>query len=119
MVSLVGFLIVDEIKPIYNGNQALVGCISAIFGFFGYLRAHFLEVEGDGEEGEVHRDLVFAEVAEAPVCHICFHLPENGLWFDASSAAVLDAFFGCEHLVGLFLVMVQPVVDLDGTAAGF
>ena len=119
LVSLVGFLIVDEINPVYNVNQALFGCISAIFGSFGYLRAHFLEVEGNGEEGKVHRDLVFAEVAETLVCHVCFHLPEDGLWFDASSAAVLDAFFGCEQLAGLFLVTVQPVVDLDGAAAGF
>ena len=39
----------------------------------------FLDVEGDGEEGKVHCDLVFAEVSEALVVHVVLHLPEHGL----------------------------------------
>jgi len=34
--------------------QAKIGRISPVFGLFRYLRAHFLDVEGDGEEGKVH-----------------------------------------------------------------
>ena len=53
--------------------------ISAIAGGFCCFCRPFLYVEGDGEEGEVHCDLVFAEVSESPVCHVEFHLPEHGL----------------------------------------
>ncbi len=34
--------------------QAKIGRISPVFGLFRYLRAHFLDVEGYGEEGKVH-----------------------------------------------------------------
>ena len=40
------------------------------------LCGHFLYVEGNGEEGKVHSDLVFAEVPEPFVLHVCLHLPE-------------------------------------------
>ena len=68
--------------------QAKMGCISPVFGLFRYLRAHFLDVEGYGEEGKVHCDLVFAEVAEAAVCHVELHLTKDGFRLDASSSAV-------------------------------
>ena len=40
---------------------------------------HFLDVEGGGEEGKVHSDLVHAEMSEALVVHVVFHLPKDGL----------------------------------------
>ncbi len=42
-----------------------MGPVSAVSGGFCYFCGHFLDIEGDGEEGKIHRDLVFAEVAEA------------------------------------------------------
>ncbi len=70
-----------------------MGCFSPVFGLFSHLRAHFLYVEGYGKEGKVHCDLVFAEVTEAAVRHIEFHLAEDGLRFNASSPAMFDAIF--------------------------
>ena len=61
-----------------------MGCISAVSGGFCHFCGHFLDVEGDGEEGKVHSDLVFAEVAEALVMHVVLHLPEHGLRFYGS-----------------------------------
>ncbi len=60
---------------------------------YSHLRANLLSVEGYGEEGRVHCDLVFAEVTEAAVRHIEFHLAEDGLRFNASSPAMFDAIF--------------------------
>ena len=62
-----------------NSKMARNGCISAVFCGFRRFCRPFLDVEGDGEEGKVHCDLVFSEVPEPPVCHVVFHLPEHGL----------------------------------------
>ena len=56
-----------------------MGRISAVLGVFRPFCGPFLDVECDGEEGKVHGDLVFAEVAEALVLHVVLHLPEHGL----------------------------------------
>ena len=53
---------------------------------------HFLDIEGSGEEGKVHSDLVLTEVAEALVVHIVFHLPEDGLWLYWAVGSVLEPF---------------------------
>ena len=67
-----------------DGKTAKMGRISAVSGGFCHFCGHFLDVEGYGEEGEVHQDLVFAEVSEAFVAHVEFHLPEHGLRFYGS-----------------------------------
>ena len=59
--------------------MAKMGRIPSVSGGFCHYSGHFLDVEGDGEEGKVHGDLVFAEVAEALVLHVVLHLPEHGL----------------------------------------
>ena len=51
------------------------------FAPFRHFCSHFLDVEGHGEEGKIHCDLVFAEVAESLVLHVVLYLPENRLWF--------------------------------------
>ena len=48
---------------------------------------HFLEVECNEEESEVHVDFRFAEVAKAFVLFVVFHLSEDGLWLYRPSAA--------------------------------
>ena len=73
-----------------------MGRIFPVFGLFRYFRTHFLYIEGNGEEGKVHRDLVFAEVPEAAVCHVGLHLSEDGFGFYASSSAVFESFFRCQ-----------------------
>lgn len=93
--------------------------VSPVFGLFCYLGTHFLEVEGYGEEGKVHCDLVLSKVTEAPVCHTGFHLSENGFRFNASSPSVPDSIFGGEKFAGCFLVLVEPVVDFDYTPVTF
>ena len=82
-------------------KSAIFWVIFPIIDRFCYLPGHFLEIEGDGEEGKVHSDLVHAEVAEASVVHIVFHLAENGLGLYASSSPVLASLFGCEPFGGL------------------
>ena len=73
-------------------KRAILGVISSIIGLFCYLATHFLEIEGDGEEGKVHGDLVFAEVTEPFISHVVFHLAEDCLGFYASSSPVLQSF---------------------------
>ncbi len=90
-----------------------MGCISPDFGLFSRLRAHFLYVEGNGEEGKVHCDLVFSEVPEAAVRHVEFHLAEDGLGFYASSPAMPDPILRGEQLPCFASVFVQPVVHFN------
>ena len=99
--------------------QAKIGRISPVFGLFRYLRAHFLDVEGYGEEGKVHCDLVFPEVAEAAVCHVELHLAEDGLRLNASLSAVSEPFFRCQQLACLSFVFIQTVIDLDCAPVAF
>ena len=56
-----------------------MGCVSPVIGLLCYFSAHFLDVEGNGEEGKVHSDVVLAEVTETAVCHVELHLTEYGL----------------------------------------
>ena len=93
--------------------------VSPVFGLFCYLGTHFLEVEGYGKEGKVHCDLVFSKVTEASVCHVGFHLSENGFRFNASSPSVPDSVFGSKKFAGRFLVLVEPVVDFNNTPVTF
>ena len=79
-----------------DGKMAKSGCISAFSGRFCHHRGHFLDVEGDGEEGKVHGDLVFAEVSEALVVHVVLHLPEHGLRLYGPPGAVFEPFVGGE-----------------------
>ena len=104
---------------IYRHKQAKMRCISPVFGLSGYLGAHFLDVEGNGEEGKVHGDLVFAEVSEAAVCHVELHLPEDRFRLYTSSPPVSESFFGCEQLPGFAFVFVQSVVYLDCASVAF
>ena len=96
-----------------------MGRISPVFGPFRYLSTHFLDVEGNGEEGKVHRDFVFAEVSEASVCHIELHLSEDGFGFDTPASSMFESFFGCEQLPGFAFVFVQPMVYLDCASVVF
>lgn len=62
---------------------------------------------------EVHCDLVFPEVPEAPVCHVELQLSEDGFGFDTPSPPVPDSFFGGQQLAGLASVFLETVVDFD------
>lgn len=84
----------------------------ALYPPFDELSAHFLDVEGYGKEGKVHRDLVFPEVAETSICHIVLHLSEDGFGLNAPSSSLPDTFLGSEPFPCLSLVFVEPVVNL-------
>lgn len=84
----------------------------ALYPPFDELSAHFLDVEGYGKEGKVHRDLVFPEVAETSICHIVLHLSEDGFGLNAPSSSPSDTFLGSEPFPCLSLVFVEPVVNL-------
>ena len=96
-----------------------MGRIFPVFGLFRYFRTHFLYIEGNGEEGKVHRDLVFAEVPEAAVCHVGLHLSEDGLGLYTPSPPVSDTFLRCEQFAGFSFVLVEAVVYLDCPPVAF
>ena len=102
-----------------DGKMTKMGCISAVSGGFCHFCGHFLYVEGDGEECKVHRDLVFAEVAEALVAHVVLHLPEHSLRLYGSPGAVFEPFLGVEVFPCPLLVGDEPVADLDLSVASF
>ena len=52
-------------------------------------------------------------MAEPLVCHVVFHLPEDGFRFDAPPSPVLDSLFRREPPPGFLPVSVQAVVDFD------
>ena len=84
----------------------------ALYPPFDELSAHFLDIEGYGKEGKVHRDLVFPEVAETSICHIVFHLSEDGFGLNAPPSSLPDTVPGSEPFACLLLVFIQLVVDL-------
>ena len=69
-------------------KRAIIGVISSIIGLFCYLATHFLQIEGDGEEGKVHVDLVLTKMPEPFISHVVFHLAEDCLRLYASSSPV-------------------------------
>ncbi len=58
-------------------------------------------------------------MAEAAVCHVELHLPEDGFGFDASPAPVFESFFRCQQFPSLPFVSIQSVVDLDCSSVSF
>ena len=100
-------------------NQVIIGVISSIIGLFCHFSTQFLQIEGDGKEGKVHGDLVFAEVTEPFIPHVVFHLAEDSLGFDTSSTSVFQPFFGGKEFTGLFLIFVEPVIDFQGSPVSF
>ncbi len=79
---------------------------------------HFLGVEGDGEEGEVHGGLVLAEVPEALVLHVVLHLAEDGLGLYGTPRAVFEPPPRGEPLPRLSLELHQAVVGRYGPCGG-
>ena len=65
--------------------------MTSIYGhiaLFQQFCGHFLDVEGNGEEGKVHCYLVLAEVLETFVLHVVLHLSEDRFWFYRAVGAV-------------------------------
>ena len=54
--------------------------------------AHNFYIEGNGKEGEVHKDLVLSKMAETFVVHVIFYLPGHGFRFYTSSSPVFQPF---------------------------
>ena len=92
-------------------NMANTGSLYRLF----QLSTHFLQIEGNGKEGKVHIDLVFANMTEASVRHIVFHLSENSLGFYASPASMPYPLLRSKQFTRLFLVGFQMVVTLNHT----
>lgn len=93
------FCVFPVVFPLHVPNRR-IGCgtkskstpVSRHIPLFSYFCGHFLNVESNGEEGKVHGDLVFAEVAEPFVLHVVFHLPEDGLRLYRAFGPVFQAF---------------------------
>ena len=100
-------------------KRALIGVISSVIGLFCHFPTQFLQIEGDGEEGKVHGDLVLAEVTEPFITHIVFHLAEDSLGFYTSSSSVFQSFFGGKEFTGLFLILVEAVIDFQCPPVSF
>lgn len=79
--------------------------------------AHFLQVKGNGKEDKVHFNLVNSQMAEPSVCHVVFHLSEDGLRFYAPTSSVPDSIFRDKPLPCFSPVSVQAVIDFDDSAS--
>ena len=100
-------------------KRAVIGVVSSVIGLFCHFSTQFLQIKGDSEESKVHSDLVFAEVTEPFIPQVVFHLAENGFGFDTSSASVFQPFFGGKEFTGLFLILVEAVIDFQGSPVNF
>ena len=85
-------------------NQPVHAC-------FCHYCTHLFYIEGNGKEGEVHKDLVLSKMAETFVVHVIFYLPEHSFRFYASSSPVFLPFLGAEQLFGFLLVFPEPVIQ--------
>ena len=83
-----------------------------VYAYFCHYCTHLFYIEGNGKEGEVHKDLVLSEMPETFVVHVIFYLPEHGFRFYASSPPVFQPFLGAEQLFGFLLVFPEPVIQL-------
>lgn len=75
----------------------------------------FFNVEGYGEEGKVHCNLVFSKMSETAVCHVVFHLSEDCHGFYAPPSPVFDSFFVSQSFTCPPFVFIQPVINFDDT----
>ena len=87
------YLVLWRPKSKKQVKTAIFRVITIVLVRFFYFSCHFLDVKGYGEEGKVHCNFVFAEVSEAFVVHIGFHLSEYGFRFDATPPSMSESFF--------------------------
>ena len=55
-----------------SGNKAVKVFNWPIYAFFIHLGTHLFYIEGDGQEGKVHENLVLSKMTEALVVHVVF-----------------------------------------------
>ena len=67
-----------------------------VYAYFCHYCTHLFYIEGNGKEGEVHKDLVLSEMPETFVVHVIFYLSEHGFRFYASSPPVFQPFLGAK-----------------------
>src|SRR3712207_1775259 len=72
---------------------------------------HLFYIEGNGQEGKVHKDLVLSKMSETFVVHIVFYLSEHGFRFYTSLSSVFQSFLGAEQLFGFLPVSSESVVQ--------
>ena len=82
-----------------------------------YLCAHFLQVEGNGKESEVHEDLFQPEVSETFIPHVVLHLPGHRLGFYGAAGTVHQSFFRVKPFARFPFVLSQAVVHLYGAVS--
>ena len=80
------------------------------FAPFWHFCCHFLEIEGHGEEGKIHGDLVLAEMVESLVLHVVLYLPEDRLRFNRALRPVFESSLGREPFPCLAPVFQKQVV---------
>ena len=72
---------------------------------------HLFYIEGNGQEGKVHEDLVLSKMSETFVVHIVFNLSEHGFRFYASLPSVFQSFLRAEQFFGSPLVLSKPMIQ--------
>ena len=77
-------------RPIFVPCGARKRAKNKRFAPFWHFCSHFLEIEGHGEEGKIHGDLVFAKMAESLVLHVVLYLPEYRLRFNRALRPVFE-----------------------------
>ena len=79
--------------------------------FFCQFCTHLFYIEGNGQEGKVHEDLVLSKMPEAFVVHVVFNLSEHGFRFYASLPSVFQTFPEAEQLFSFPLVFPKSVIQ--------
>ena len=76
-----------------SGNKAVKVFNWPIYPLFIHLGTHLFYIEGDGQEGKVHKDLVLSKMTEALVVHVEFYLSKYSFRFYTPPAPMPDSFF--------------------------
>ena len=100
-------------RPFFGPCGANKGARNGRFIPFCHLRSHFLDIEGHGEEGKVHGDLVLAEMPESLVLHVVLDLAEDRLWFYGAFRPVPKSSLRGQPLPCPAPVLHQAVVDIN------
>lgn len=94
-----------------SGNKAVKVFDWPIYPLFIHLGTHLFYIEGDGQEGKVHKDLVLSKMTEALVVHVEFYLSKYSFRFYTPLPSVFQSFFGTEKFPGFLFVYPESVIQ--------
>ena len=94
-----------------SGNKAVKVFNWPIYTLFIHLGTHLFYIEGDGQEGKVHKNLVLPKMTEALVVHVEFYLSKYSFRLYTPLPSVFQPFFGTEKFPGFLFVYPESVIQ--------